>query len=116
MRDLAIELAGVAAILSAIAHSALGERRVFARPSIRALSVRPLMRAIWHNGAVAWCCAGVLLIAAPSFDSETARRWIVFDAVVVLGSAAVANAWCFKGRHFGWIALGLAAGLSIVGA
>ena len=117
MRDLAIELAGAAAILSAIAHSALGERRVFARPSIRALSVRPLMRANWQTGAAAWRRAGALPPSPrPHSDSQTARRWIVFNAVAVLGLGGVANARRFRGAHFGGIVLGLAAGLSIVGA
>ena len=98
MRDLILQCAGVAGIAVALIHGVLGETKVFARATIQPESLRTLIRLVWQAGTVAWIGGGVLLIAAPSFGSESARHWIVVTIVAVYAFAAAANAWWSRGR------------------
>ena len=115
MRDLLLQCSGVAAIMVALIHGALGETKVFARAAIEPARLRTLIRLVWQAGTVAWIGAGVLLIAAPSMGSESARHWIVVTIVAVYGFAAIANAWWSRGRGFGWKALGAVVALAMAG-
>ena len=115
MRDMALEIAGVLAVLAALVHGVLGETKVFARAQIEPPWVRRLMRAVWHCGVVAWIAGGMLLVAAPSLASDGARRWIVFASVAIYGSAAIGNAVATRGRHFGWMVLSAVVVLTLAG-
>ena len=115
MRDLILQCAGAAGILVALIHGVLGETRVFARATIEPESLRTLIRLVWQAGTVAWIGGGVLLIAAPSLGSESARHWIVATIIAVYGFAAAANAWWSRGRGFGWKALGVVVVLAVAG-
>ena len=77
MRDLALQAAGALAILVAIAHGAIAELRVFAKAHIEPQGTRNLLRGVWQASTVDWIAIGLLLIAAPSFGSQTARQWII---------------------------------------
>ena len=102
MRDLALQTAGVLAVLVAIAHGAIAELRVFPRARIEPQRMRLLLRGVWQASTLDWIGIGVLLIAAPTFGSQTARQWVIAVAVVVYGYAAVGNAVATRGRHVGW--------------
>jgi hypothetical protein len=115
MRDVILQCAGLAGIVVALIHGVLGETKVFARATIEPRSLRTLIRLVWQAGTVAWIGGGVLLLAAPSMGSETARHWIVLTIIVVYGFAAAANAWWSRGRGFGWKALGAVVVLAIAG-
>jgi hypothetical protein len=115
MRDLILQCAGVAGIAVAIIHGVLGETRVFARATIEPARLRTLIRLVWQAGTVAWIGGGVLLIAAPSMGSESARHWIVATIIAVYGFAAIANAWWSRGRGFGWKALSAVVALAVAG-
>ena len=115
MRDLLLQCSGLAAIAVALIHSALGETKVFARATIEPARLRTLIHLVWHAGTVAWIGGGVLLIAAPSFGSESARHWIVVTIVAVYAFAAAATAWWSRGRGFGWKALGAVVVLAVAG-
>jgi hypothetical protein len=115
MRDLVVQLAGILAFAAAIAHGALGETKVFSRARIEPEHFRRLIRLVWQCGVVAWMSLAILLIAAPGFGSSGARAWIIAMSIVTFGTGALANAWATRGRHFGWIALALVAGLAGVG-
>jgi len=105
MRDLAMQISGVLAILVAVAHGVLGETRVFARAHIEPASVRRLLRGVWQCGALAWLAGGVLLLVAPTLPGDAARGWIVAVLVPVYAAGAIGNAWATRGRHIGWIAM-----------
>jgi len=115
MRDFLIQVSGAMTIVLATIHLVLGETRVLARIRRSSVPNLSLLRAIWLNGGLAWIAVGILLIKAPSFGSQNARNWIVAMAVVVLGSAAIGNLWCFKGKHFGGPLLAVAIALAIAG-
>ena len=115
MRDLLLQVAGLAAIAVALIHGVLGETKVFARATIEPPRLRTLIRLVWQAGTVAWIGGGVLLIAAPWMESDPARHWIVTTTAIVFGFAAAANAWAMRGRHFGWMALSAVVALAVAG-
>ena len=115
MRDLALQAAGVLAILVAIAHGAIGELRVFAKARIEPQRVRRVLRMVCQASTVDWIGIGLLLIAAPSLDSQVARQWVIAVAVVVYGYAAVGNAVATRGRHVGWCLMSGVIALALVG-
>jgi hypothetical protein len=115
MHDLALQAAGGLAIVAAIVHGVLGETKVFATAQIEPARARLLIRLVWQCSAVAWACVGILLIAAPHMESQTARQWIVAMAVAVYGFSAAANAYATRGRHFGWMVLAAVCVLALVG-
>ena len=115
MRDIILQCAGVAGIVVAIIHGLLGETKVFARATSQPESLRTLIRIVWQAGTVAWIGGGVLLIAAPSLGSESARHWIAATMIAVYGFAVAGNAWWSRGRGFGWKALGIVVALAVAG-
>jgi hypothetical protein len=115
MRDLLLQCSGLAAIAVAIIHGVLGETKVFARATIEPRRLRDLIRLCWQVGTVGWICGGVLLIAASSMASAPARHWIVVTMVVMYGFGVIGNAWIFRGRHFGWMALSAVIALALAG-
>jgi hypothetical protein len=88
MRDLALQAAGVLAILVAIAHGIIVERKVFASVRIEPQRTSGLLRMLCQASTVDWIGIGVLLIAAPALGSDAARLWIIAVAVIVYGYAA----------------------------
>lgn len=115
MRDLVLQAAGALAILVAIMHGTIAEVQVFRNTRIEPSRVRTLLRMIWQASSIAWIGLGVLLIATPAFGSESARRWIIAVAAVVYGYAAVGNAVASRGRHIGWMLMGLVVVLLLTG-
>jgi hypothetical protein len=115
MRDILLQVAGLAAIAVALIHGVLGETKVLARATIQPKRVRNLIRLVWQAGTVAWIGGGILLIAAPLMDSEAARHWIVVTLAGVFAFGALANALATRGRHFGWIALSAVVALAVAG-
>lgn len=115
MRDMALQAAGVLAILVAIGHGAVAELRVFPRTRIEPQRTRNLLRGIWQASTVDWIGMGVLLIAAPAFGSQAARHWVIAVAVVMYGYAAVGNAVATRGRHFGWCVMSGVVALALMG-
>jgi len=102
MHDLAIELAGILAVIVAIMHGVLGETKVFSKARIEPAWAKRLIRLVWLSSSIAWAGGGVLLIGVPYFKSSDARYSIIAVLVLVYGSAAVGNAWATRGRHIGW--------------
>ena len=115
MRDLLLQGAGVIAILVSIAHGVLGETKVFARTTIQPPRMRLLLRLVWQAGTLAWIAGGVLLIAAPSMGSDTARHWIIATLAVVFGFAAIANALATRTVHLGWIGMSAVVAMAVAG-
>lgn len=115
MRDLFLWCSGLAAIAVALIHGVLGETRVFARATIEPPRLRTLIRLCWQIGTVGWICGGVLLIAAPSMASTSARHWIVITMSAMYGFGMIGNAWVLKGRHFGWMALCAVIAMAVAG-
>jgi hypothetical protein len=103
MRDLALQAAGVLAILVALVHGAIAELHIFAKARIEPPGTRRLLRLIWQASTVDWIGIGVLLIAAPAIGSPAARGWIVAVAAAIYAYAAFGNFMATRGRHIGWV-------------
>jgi hypothetical protein len=115
MRDLLLQVAGIATILVALIHGVLGETKVFARARIEPERLRTLIRLVWQTSTVAWIGGGVLLIVAPWMASEPARHWTVAVLACVFAFAAFANAWATRGRHVGWMAMTAVVAMALAG-
>src|SRR5215469_11205560 len=115
MRDLALQAAGVLAILIATAHGAIIEKLVLAKADIAPQRTRKLLRLICQASTVDWIGIGVLLIAAPWFGSQIAREWVIAVAVVVYGYAALGNVLATRRPHPGWIGMSCAVALALAG-
>ncbi|MGD9882593.1 MAG: hypothetical protein AB7F22_21380 [Reyranella sp.] len=115
MQDLALQAAGGLAIVVAVAHGVIAERRVFPDARIEPAWAFRLLRMVWQASTVDWIAVGVLLIAAPGLGSPAARHWIVGAAVVVYGYAAAGNALATRGRHIGWILMTAVVALALFG-
>jgi len=63
MRDLALQIAGISAILVAIVHGAIAELQVFPKMDIASTRTRRLLRMVWQSSTVDWICIGALLVA-----------------------------------------------------
>jgi uncharacterized membrane protein SirB2 len=115
MRDILLQCSGLLAIVAAVTHGVLTETRVFLRVTIEPQRLRTLFRLVWQIPTVAWIACGVLLIAAPSMGSESARHWMIVTFACLFAFSAIGNAWGTRGKHFGWILLGAVAALAVAG-
>ncbi len=115
MRDLALQAAGVLAIVVALIHGAIAELQVFAKARIEPRQTRRLLRLIWQASTIDWIGLGILLIAAPWLGSTMARHWIIAIAVAVYGYAAIGNALAVRGPHPGWILMLCVVALALAG-
>ena len=115
MRDTLLQVAGVLAIAAATIHGVLSETKVFARVTIEPQRLRTLFRFVWQVPTVAWIAGGVLLIAAPSMQSDAARHWIVITLACLFAFSALGNGVGTRGRHFGWVALSAVVALALAG-
>lgn len=115
MRDILLQVSGVVAIAAALIHGVLSETKVFPRVTIEPPRLRTLFRFVWQVPTVAWIAGGVLLIAAPSMESDAARHWIVLALACVFTFSAIGNAIGTRGKHFGWMVLGAVAAMAVAG-
>lgn len=115
-KDVLLHVAGMLAILTALAHGVIAELSVFPRARIEPRRVRNLLRLIWQASTIDWIALGVLLIVAPTLVSDTARRWIAVAAIVVYGFAAIGNALASRGRHVDWVLMCAVVALAWMGA
>ncbi|MGB3490269.1 MAG: hypothetical protein WBA37_12750 [Xanthobacteraceae bacterium] len=115
MRDVFLQIAGVAAIVVALIHAVLSETKLFPHVTVTPPRLQLLVRLVWHCSTAAWIAGGALLIATPYFESQTARHWIVATMAANYLFATLVNAWATRGRHFGWIMLGAVSAFAIAG-
>jgi hypothetical protein len=115
MRDLLLQISGLAAVAAAITHGVIGETKIFPRATIEPARLRTLFRAVWQAGTIAWIGGGVLLIAAPLMASDSARHWIVVTLACVFAFGAMGNAFATRGRHFGWMVFSAVVALAVAG-
>lgn len=115
MRDIALQCAGLLAILVAILHGVIAELQVFPNVQTASPRSRRLLRMVWQASTIDWICIGALLVAAPALGSESARHGIIAAAIIAYGYAAIGNAVASRGRHPGWCLMGAVVGLSVAG-
>lgn len=121
-QDVALAVAGVIGSLVAIVHGVLVQR-LMVRP-IAAFpvsgkpmpaSVRRMVPLLLHFSTISWFLGGLALIAAAAWFGQGAKlaTSLLVGALYMFG--ATGNLWATRGRHPGWILMGAALALILVG-
>jgi hypothetical protein len=113
MNDTLSAMAGGLGMLCGVLHGYLGETKAV-RPieNIRA-NTRRVLSVVMLLSAIYWIAAGAIVAAGP-FLADHDRRIALYVAAAIYGTAAAANFWANRGKHFGWILLSLAAVLAFL--
>ena len=108
--QIGLYLAAALLVLTALAHSVLGERyilrRLFRRPDLPRLFgsdwfTRRTLRFAWHITSVAWLGFAVLLVVLAGGEAPGRGMALKAVAVTFLVTAAIAGA-ASRGRHLSW--------------
>lgn len=113
MNSLALQAAGILAILSAVGHGVLGDRMLKNQP-IEPQHIKNFIRFCYQFGSVGWLAGGVILLLI-SAEVVEAQQWLVYVLASIYGFGAAVNAWFTRGKHFGWVMLLAVVVLAIVG-
>ena len=70
MHNLLVQLAGVVALATSVAHGVIGETKVFRPRPHRAAASATVDAACVAAGTVAWMSLAILLIAAPKLGAD----------------------------------------------
>jgi hypothetical protein len=121
MSDGLLFTAAVLLVLTAFAHSVLGERRLIGpllarREGVLASDLaRFILRFAWHLTGVAWAILALILVQLVR-DPATARLWAAAGTGVGFTGVGLFDAIATRGRHVGWpllAGIGIAALLSL---
>jgi hypothetical protein len=116
-----LSTAAVLLVVTAFAHSALGERRLIGPLLARREGVlssdlaRFILRFAWHLTSVTWAVLAVILVQLVR-DPATARLWAAAGTGVAFTGIGLFDAVATRGRHVGWpllAGIGIAALLSL---
>jgi hypothetical protein len=106
----AFDVAGLLAIVAALAHSYLGERYILRRllrsPELPRLFRDPVftarvLRLAWHATSIAWLGLGVVLLALarPAVSAAVVARIVGITFLLTAGYVLAGS----RGRHLAWI-------------
>lgn len=110
----ALYISGIAAVISAIGHSFLGERYLIQPllaadiPFLKPRARQRLLRGILHLASVAWFGIGAMLIFE-AHNGTADPAWLFF-IVPVFALSGLMNLWALRSVQPGWIAMFIAAG------
>lgn len=113
--------AAVLLVITAFAHSVLGERRLLGpllarREGVLASDLaRFILRFAWHLTSVTWAILALILVQLVR-NPATARFWAAAATGVAFTGIGLFDAVATRGRHVGWpllTAIGIAALLSL---
>jgi hypothetical protein len=121
MSDWFLNIAAALLIVTGVAHSLLGERRLIVPLLSRQEGIlanklaRFILRFAWHLTSVTWAVLALTLIRLVH-DAATARWWAAALTGVAFTGAGLFDLICSRGRHVGWpllTGIGIAALLSL---
>lgn len=104
-------LAATLIVLTALAHTVLGERYIISRVLRRDLPrlfgddrfTKGTLRFAWHITSIAWLLlAWILVLAAEAPDSEF-RAQLLFAVVIASAVSALLPLYFTRGRHLSWV-------------
>ncbi len=122
-----LTIAAIIAVLTGVAHSVLGELLIFRHlrqgtfvpaqgaPPLRARNVR-ILWATWHLASVFGWALAALLIGLAAFPDAPIDKLVVQAVVAAYAGGSILVLVGTRGRHPGWIALAVVAGLTWVAA
>ncbi len=121
-KDVALGAAGVIGSGVAVVHGVLVQRlmvRPFAELAAgdRRFSspVRRLVPLLLHFSTIAWFLGGLLLVAAALWFVEEGKRATGLFVGSLFLFGALGNLWATRGRHPGWMLMGVAIVLITIG-
>ena len=121
MSDGLVFTAAALLVVTAAAHSVLGERRLIGpllarREGVLASDLaRVVIRFAWHLTSVTWAILALILVQLVR-DPATARLWAAAGTGVAFTGLGLFDAIATRGRHVGWpmlAGIGIAALLSL---
>jgi hypothetical protein len=121
MSDGLLCTASILLVITALAHSVLGERRLIGPLLARREGVvgsdlaRVVLRFAWHLTSVTWAILALILVQLAR-DPATARFWAAAGTGVAFTGVGLFDAIATRGRHVGWpllAGIGIAALLSL---
>lgn len=115
MKDMYLVIAGGGGILVALMHGYLGQAVVLRPITGVNRTMARVNKAVFQLSTIYWLAVGVLLIATPFWLDPAQRPLVVWGAVFVYLSAALANAWATRGRHPGWALLSVTSAIALAG-
>lgn len=116
----ALGLAGVIGSSVAVVHGVLTQRLMvrpfeeFAATDKRiSNTVRRLVPLLLHFSTIAWFAGGIALIVAAIWLGRYEKLAIGLFVGALYLFGVVGNLWGTRGRHFGWLVLGIALALIV---
>lgn len=109
----ALYISGIAAIVSAIGHSFLGERYLIRPllaaevPFLKPRARQRLLRGILHLASIAWFGIGAMLIYE-AHEGRADPAWFYF-IVPVFALSGLMNLWALRSVQPGWMLMFIAA-------
>ena len=107
----------VLGVVVGIAHSTIGERRIFRplmmedqRGVLAGRTAQPIMRAVWHLPSLVWATLGVAVLVA---RLEGGDIFVTVIAALVFAASGVANLTALRMPHFGGLLLLALSGLVV---
>jgi hypothetical protein len=111
------------AVITGVAHSFLGERRIIG-PLLESPSPAPailknemarrVLRFAWHITTLSWIAQAIILAIVLMLPQEALARSIVLVIGVSFLMMALASIFISRGRHVGWPLLAATAASSLV--
>lgn len=115
MKDVCLVIAGGGGILVALMHGYLGQTVVLRQITGVNRTLARVNAAVFQLSTFYWLAVGALLIATPFWLAPAQRPLVIWGAVLVYLSAALANAWATGGRHPGWALLAVVSAFALAG-
>ncbi|MCF8467910.1 MAG: hypothetical protein K9G33_10950 [Sneathiella sp.] len=116
MKDACLVIAGSLGMMIAIVHGYLGEMKVVRPIEGSPASAKRILQAIMFLSAVYWFVGSAFLVASPFYFDASGRLLTAILVGAIYLTAAIANYWATRGKHFGWILLVIAFILTGLGA
>lgn len=116
MNDYLLYGAGVLGIMVALVHGHIGRTRLL--PPLTGIPDvhRRVLGAVFQLSTLYWFAGGLLLVAVPILPGYLPRPFAVYAVAFLFISGAVGNFWATRGKHVGWVLLGLSSTMAVLGA
>ncbi len=116
MNDYLLYGAGGLGIVVALVHGHIGRTRLL--PPLTGIPAvhRRVLGAVFQLSTLYWFVGGLVLMAVPVLPDYLPRPFAVYGVAFLFFSGAVGNFWATRGRHIGWVLLGLSTVMAVLGA
>lgn len=116
MNDYLLYGSGGLGIVVALVHGHIGRTRLL--PPLTGIPTvhRRVLEAVFQLSTLYWLVGGLVLMAVPVLPDYLPRPFAVYGVAFLFFSGAVGNFWATRGKHIGWVLLGLSTVMAVLGA